>query len=179
MTTGMIPESALNIVNLYAPQGTQIPMSQAAAPLGWTSVSTSDASMRYNTSTGGATGGSTGWSSWNFGGTFNINAFGLSLAQMPSHTHGINDPTHNHGDGGHAHAAPGGDFVVIGGGGGNGLAGGGQAFSFPATTGTGFASIGFSATGVSTQANGGSGAIQPNYTTPQVKFVDHILCLKS
>src|SRR5574337_1262634 len=103
MSSGLIPEFALLVTNLYAPAGTSIPMAQAAAPLGWTSSTVSDTSFRYNSSTGGSSAGTVAWSSWNSGGTFNLNAFTLTVAQLPSHNHGVNDPGHTHTDSGHVH----------------------------------------------------------------------------
>lgn len=114
------------------------------------------------------------------GNTYAPNATGgnatntLSVANMPSHNHGINDPGHNHSvnDPGHGHTAIGGSFVVLGAaGGGNGLAGGGQSFSFPvgtnnANTGVSLNASGTggfnsaSGTGISTQSNGSGAAVE-------------------
>jgi len=181
MATGMVPEFGLEIVNLYAPAGTRIPMQQAAPPLGWTSDTSTpmtDCSMRINSGTGGGNGGTTGWSSWNFGGVFNVNAFSLSIAQLAAHAH--TDVGHGHGvnDGGHAHLL-GAAYCYLAGGG--DLSGNGGTNVHYQNNGTTAAT-----TGVSIQAgfagitNTGSGAaIQPNYTTPQVKYADHIMAVKS
>lgn len=204
MTTGLYPEFALITVSLYAPPGTRIPMQQAAAPLGWiTDTTFSDTSMRYNA--GAGSGGSTGWSSWNFGGTFNVNAFGLSVAQLPAHNHGDAGHTHGdfghtHGDNGHAHGVsdPSHSHGLSGSvpqlSGGSDLAGnGGTHITYNASINGAFTGIGIDTgyasiatgyanlnTGYANIQNTGSGAaIQPNFTTPQVKFADHIVAQKS
>jgi hypothetical protein len=135
--------------------------------------------MRVNTGTAGGSGGTTGWSSCNFGSTFNVNTFTIAVSQLPPHNHGISDPGHGHSDVGHSHAIGGGDFVVIGASGGNGLAGGGQSFSFPAGTATSFANITANGTGVSTTNTGSNVGITPNYTTPQVKYTDFLIGVKA
>lgn len=175
MSSGLIPEFALLVTNLYAPPGTSIPMAQAAAPLGWTSSVVSDTAFRYNSGTGGGTGGSTAWSSWSGGGTFNVNSFTLSIAQLPAHNH--TDSGHTHTDAGHVHTASGGAAFYT-----NAVSqlltgGGTNSFTIALDTATGFASIN---TGNANIQNTGSGSsIQPNFTTPTVKYVDHILAVKS
>lgn len=178
MTTGLMPEFALLVTNLYAPAGTSIPMAQATAPLGWTSSAQTDVALRYNSGTGGATGGSAGWSGWNGGGTFNLNAFTLSTAQLPAHSHGINDPGHSHTDSGHQHQAQGNAGFLIGGVG-NNFGGGASTFSTGNLTNSATANIQSSTTGISTQNTGTGATITPTITTPLVKYVDHILAVKS
>lgn len=182
MTTGLLPEIGLNIVNLYAPAGTRIPMQQAAPPLGWTSDTSAafnDCSMRINSGSGGSSGGSTAWSQWNFGGSFNVNTFAIAVSQLPPHNHGINDPTHSHVDPGHQHIQNSatyyntGGSTFVGGGGGNIASLGGIG------TGTTSVSLNNAATGISTQNTGSGSTITPTYTTPQVKYADHIIAVKS
>jgi hypothetical protein len=171
---------------LIAPAGTSIPMAQATAPNGWTSSAISDTSLRYSSGSGGVQGGSLGWSAWNFGGVFNVNSFTISTAQLPPHNHGISDPGHAHGvsDSGHSHTPNGGgQFVCI-------VGNSGSALQFPGnfpqvvepgSTNTVATGIGIqaAATNVTTQNTGSNSAITPNFTTPQVKYCDHILAVKS
>lgn len=224
MTSGLFPEFALLVTNLYAPAGTQIPMAQASAPLGWTTVSITDTSLRYNNGSGGTSGGSTAWSAWNFGGTFGVNSFVISGSQLPTHNHvinisdpghghgvtdpghghGVSDPTHGHGvsDPGHHHTPSQGgvfwtnaanQFIAQGSGpasafgDGNttnnatsiGINGSGTGISINGS-GTGV-SVNGAGTGITSSSNnaGSSTAVSPTYTTPQVKYMDHILALKS
>jgi hypothetical protein len=156
-------------------------MAQATAPNGWTSSAVTDTSLRYNSGTGGGTGGTIAWSSWNFGGTFNANGFTLSVAQLPAHNHGVNDSGHGHGvnDSGHAHSYT---LTNVSG---SGASGGGgfnvisqTAGTATSTDGTGI-SIQSNTSGITTQNNGSGATITPSITTPQVKYIDHILAVKS
>jgi|SRR5215469_5923984 len=183
----------LNTV-LGAPSGTRAVFQQAAAPTGWTvdsNAAFSDCSMRFNQAVGN--GGSLGWSGWNFGGQFNVAAHVLTVAEMPSHAHsdaghghGIGDGGHAHGvnDGGHSHAyntyvsqAPqsgsstqcltgmqsartSNDACNIS------IAASGTGISI----GTGYANI---------QANGGNAGHVHTLTTPQCKYADCIIGIKS
>jgi len=199
--TDAVNLNQLNTV-LGAPQGTRIVFQQAAAPAGWTvdaSATFQDCAMRFNS--GAGNGGSTPWSSWNYGGTFNDNAHVLTVSEMPSHGHGdaghghgFGDPGHNHGfnDPGHAHGLPnvgsaqagsdnngcwtacatgysanrGGQNPTNGSGTGCYLSASGTGCSI----GTGYANI---------QANGGGAGHVHSFTTPQVKFADCVVCIKS
>jgi len=220
MTSGIFPEYALLVTNLHAPPGTRIPMNQAAPPLGWTQDTTTamnDCSMRVIASAGGGAGGSTAWSAWNFGGTFGVNAFTISTAQMPVHNHGISDPGHGHGftdvghnhginDPGHGHGVgdPGHTHSIAyngGGGSPNGfggpISGASGAFSSDVAatcnisigasgsnisnqaSGSGITAINAAVSNITTVNNGSGAAIGPTYTTPQVKYTDHIMAVKS
>lgn len=184
MASGLIPEFALLVTNLYAPAGTRIPMQQSAPPLGWTSdvsAAFTDCSMRINSGSGGGTGGSTLWSAWNFGGTFNVNGFTISTAQMPSHSHTIPDPGHSHSSPGHTHTGGGGfGFWTSAPGQSLNFLGGANAIQNSATTDATAITINTAFTGQNaTNANGSGATITPNYTTPQVKFADHIIAVKS
>lgn len=164
---------------LTAPAGTRAVFQQASAPTGWTvdaSSAFTDVAMRFNQ--GAGTGGTTAWSVWNFGGTFNLNAFTLSVAQLPIHNHGVNDPQHTHTDAGHTHTGAGGASFMTNSGG-NTLAAGSTPWSNIATTATGNASLNNSATGVTIQNTGSGAGITPNFTTPQVKFADCVVGIKS
>lgn len=170
---------------LVAPAGTNMVFAQASAPNGWSinsATAFNDASMRLNSGTGGSSGGSTAWSSWNFGGSFSVNAFSLSVAQLAAHshadsghTHGYTDPAHTHGasDGGAIltnHNSGGADLTPI-------ANGNGQHFSI-ANIAASFTGITINSSTANLLNNGSGSAITPTYTTPQVKFVDFIMCTK-
>ncbi|HEY9200778.1 MAG TPA: hypothetical protein VIQ81_04190 [Gammaproteobacteria bacterium] len=65
---------------------------QAAAPTGWTQDNSyNDRVIRVvNTANGGNTGGS-----WTISG-LSVNGHQLSVNEMPSHNHGVTDPSHRH-----------------------------------------------------------------------------------
>lgn len=179
MSFGFLPDSGV-AGNLIAPAGTRIPMQQASAPFGWTSDSSAamnDCSLRINSGTGGATSGSTGWSTWNFGGTVNINTFTLSIAQLPAHNHSATDSGHAHSitDNGHTHNFGQNSANIVAGNGAPTLQSNSQQTSL---SGTGI-SINNGTANV-TIGNTGTGAgITPSITTPQVKYADHIMAVKS
>lgn len=203
VSTGYNPNGTLT-----APSGTRVVMQQAAAPAGWTvdtSANFTDAAVRFNQ--GVTTGGVTGWSGFGYGNTFNTGGTAISAAQMPSHNHGINDPGHAHsasvGDGGHGHGVndPGHNHAIIIGniaGGNSGPGGaasqqnnsnGNNNWGNVTTSGTGISiaasgsnisvGIGGAGTGISTQANGSGQTHNHTWTTPQVKFADVIVAVKS
>ena len=79
------------------PSGTNMLFYQAAAPTGWTQLtSVNDYSVRIVSGTGGITNGAIGVSTM-FSGSYSVGATAITEAQMPSHTHGVNDPGHYHG----------------------------------------------------------------------------------
>jgi len=183
MASGLIP--GLTAINnqLIAPPGTRMCFHQAAPPLGWTqdtSASFNDTSMRLVTGAGGSSGGSTTWSTWNFGGTFNVNTFTISSAQLPGHTHngsgsgttGTSNQSLNH-----SHNIP----TASGSGGGQpqpGAANNNNASTDAVDLSGHNHNLSYSFT-----TDGGNGlfysGIQPNYTTPQVKYSDWIIGIKS
>jgi microcystin-dependent protein len=167
--SGLIPPSNFIPGEMPAPPGTRIAFNQAAAPLGWTtdtSAALSDCSCRTMTDTsGGATGGSTNWSGWNFGGSFSINAYTISTAQMPVHNHAMSSS--------HAHSGSDGrNFLRIDSFGATVSAGG--AWSYQA-----IGSSNASSTGVTLQNNGSGSSVTTTYVTPQLKFIDICIGLKS
>lgn len=186
--------------SLDAPVGTRLVMQQASAPTGWevdTATWLTDCSLRFNS--GGGHGGTVGWSTWNFGGTVNVNGHSLSINELPAHSHGVNDPWHAHGvnDPGHAHGVndPGHSHPM----------GGGAPLTNPGTvlrlttadanstvtnstggagtnisirsgqTGIGIAG---SPTGITIQNTGSGAAHGHTITTPQVKYADCIVAVK-
>jgi hypothetical protein len=171
--------NGVQIGTLAAPTGTRVAFNQATAPVGWTtdtSAALTDCSFRVNQATGGATGGSGGWSTFNQGNTLNVNAFTLSIAQLPAHNH--TDLGHTHTDSGHAHGGIGGaSFYTNAVGGGNLVGGGVNTFTVVSATAASIANIQTASANIQ---NTGSGAsIQPNYTTPTLKYTDFLIATKS
>jgi hypothetical protein len=165
---------------LIAPPGTSIPMAQAAAPAGWTSSAVTDTSFRYNSGTGGGSGGSIAWSSWNFGGTFGVNTFTLSVAQLAAHNHPATDSGHIHTSPGHLHqSATGFGFWTNAAGQSLNFPGGSNSIQNESTTNAVAVTINTDFANVTTSNTGSGAGISPTYTTPQVKYVDHILAVKS
>jgi len=183
MATGFLPGLDLIPPSLLGTPGTRIVFNQAAAPTGWVqdvSTAMSDCSMRVLNTAGGGAGGTTGWSAWNFGGTFSLNTFTLSVAQLPAHNHvdvghahGLNDPTHSHG------TTTGAQFLMTSGAPNTVATGSGGPAAVAASliaNGTGI-SIALAAANIANTGSGGG--IQPSYTTPQVKYTDCIIGVKS
>jgi hypothetical protein len=168
---------------LTAPSGTRVAFQQASPPTGWTvdsSAAFTDCSMRVNTGTAGSTGGVTNWSTWNFGGLISLNPFALNISQIPSHSHTIPDPGHTHGtsDPGHVHAITPGSYTFQASAGSSTVfVQSGSTNTQPATTGL---SINAALTNITTTNPVGSGsAITPTITTPQVKYADFCIGVKS
>jgi hypothetical protein len=203
--TDAVNMTQLNTV-LGAPSGTRVVFQQAAAPTGWTidsSAGLTDCSMRFNQAV--TSGGITTWSAWNYGGQFNINAHVLTVAEMPSHAHGDAGHAHNIADGGHSHGIgdpghnhPNGIYSRLlrppyGGsltgadsiGSGSEQAVGNGDSADIAASGTGIwtggsgTGIGIYAGYAQIQANGGNAGHIHTLTTPQVKYADCVVCIKS
>jgi len=160
------------------PSGTVIPFFQAAAPTGWTQVTThNNKSLRVVSTTGGGSGGTV-----NFTTAFSsqsVGATAITTAQMPSHSHGVTDPSHSHsgGDYGHQHS-----YNSPTGAGGSALAGGGDlsnsASAYNTSTGNASVYINANTTGISIAANG-SGATHTHTLDLAVQYVDIILASKN
>jgi len=178
--------NAAPLGTLTAPAGTRMLFNQPAPPVGWTQevgAAFNDTSVRTVTGAGGATAGSTSWGSWNFGGTFNANAFTISVAQLPAHNHGITDPTHNHAvnDPSHSHGPGGSGANFIYSGSPGGLVAAGSSGTFSGSTANAVTGILLVAagTGISVQNTGSGSSITPTFTTPQVKYSDYVIGIKS
>ena len=83
-------------VDALLPSGTVVLFAQAAAPTGWTQITTTnDAALRVvSGATGGTlTNGTAGLSTWAGLGT---QSHALSWNEMPTHSHGVNETAHSH-----------------------------------------------------------------------------------
>lgn len=152
------------------PAGTRIAFQQSAAPTGWTKDTTTagmnDVLMRVTT--GAVTsGGTQNFSTWNA-----LAATGstvLSSAQMPSHSHGVSDPGHEHTYG---------YTDIVGGGGTVPLDTGSTWFATAIAASTYKAGGGITTTGISVgSAGGGAGHTHP--LTNGVKYFDFIVGVKN
>lgn len=79
------------------PSGTRLLFQQTSAPTGWTKDTTAtynDSAIRVTTSTVG-TGGADNFSTL-FGTSKSTAGYTLQTADIPAHSHAVNDPTHNH-----------------------------------------------------------------------------------
>lgn len=165
----LLPGAGFLVGELIAPPGTRMPFNQSAAPLGWTidaSSTLADCSSVARQASGGSTGGSMNWSGWNFSGQFNLNAFTLSVTHLPSHNHTVSDP-------GHTMSMPGGSFVDFP------NSGGTEALPGTVNTLVNQANLDAATLNASIANNGSSSSIQPSYTTPQVKYTDAIIGVRS
>jgi hypothetical protein len=153
------------------PSGSVLLFYQAAAPTGWTQVTTvNDRALRVVSGSGGVTGGTTAYSTY-FNGSFSVGSTTITEAQMPSHTHAVTDPGHTHGifpGGGNNAILPSADGVQ----GGNG---GSSAFYINSCyRGQLIESV---ATGISISATGSSTGHA--HTIPSLQYADVIICSKN
>lgn len=87
------------------PAGTRLLFQQTSAPAGWTKETSYNNYALRITSGSVSTGGSVPFTTA-FGPGGETGSTTLDVNQMPSHSHGVNDPGHNHGlnDPGHSHS---------------------------------------------------------------------------
>jgi hypothetical protein len=77
------------------PAGTRVLFQQSSAPTGWTKDTThNDATLRVVSGTAGS-GGSVDFTTA-FNATNTVDGTSITTAQMPVHTHTVNDPGHAH-----------------------------------------------------------------------------------
>jgi hypothetical protein len=167
------------------PSGTAMLFVQTSAPTGWTKLTTNDnAALRVVSGTA-STGGTVAFTTA-FSATNTVDGTAISTSQMPSHTHGINDPGHSHGitDPSHNHyindpgfPAPGFTNIspVFGGTGYLQRAAGGVGISNSYTG----ISVNGASTGISTQSTGTGSTHNHTLTNLAVKYVDAIICTKN
>jgi hypothetical protein len=149
--------SAIGPISTFFPAGTVMIFAQAAAPVGWTQITTvNDAALRIvSGGTGGSITGTVGLSAFIAAGA---NPTALTTAQLAAHSHGVTDPTHSHiatVGGASAGAQPGGITVPL---------------INPEIT-------SFSATGVTIQ-NTGSGATHA-HGFPALQYYDSLIASKN
>jgi hypothetical protein len=164
------------------PAGTRLLFNNAAVPVGWTKESGAaynDCSVRTVTGSGAATGGATAWSSWNFGGSFNVNTFSLSIGQLASHAH--TDVGHAHGvsDPGHSHQPSDLHSFYTDGTAATFQGGTGHSYDLKGTTNVVGTGVSVNAGNANIAATGSGSGITPTYTTPSVKYSDYIIGIKS
>jgi hypothetical protein len=164
---------SVTITNTQAviPAGTAMLFYQAAAPTGWTQVTTvNDRALRVVSGSGGVTGGTTAYSTY-FNGSFSVGSTTITEAQMPSHTHAVTDPGHTHGiypGGGNNAILPSADGV-------QGGSGGSAAYYINSCTrGQLIESV---VTGITINATGSSTGHA--HTIPSLQYADVIICSKN
>lgn len=151
---------SVTITNTQAviPSGTNMLFFQAAAPTGWTQYTAADnRALRVVSGAGGGGGGSIAFSTM-FTGAYPVGSTAITEAQMPSHTHSVNDPTHAHQYTGYPSL-----------GSGAGLSAGSNAPGQSVTT-------SYSSTGISINATGSSNGHA--HTIPSLQYADVIICTK-
>jgi hypothetical protein len=130
---------------------------QASAPTGWTQVTTvDDRALRVVGGAGAGTGGTYSFSGY-FSGSFSVGSTAITEAQMPSHTHGVNDPSHRH------------EYAS------GGVAGGGYNVL---SNGNGSNAVTeYAYTGISIQYTGANNG--HSHSIPSLQYADVIICTKN
>lgn len=167
---GMAPGGTPNVdIKMYAfPSGTRMLFQQASVPPGWTQDTSvqNDSLLRMVNGSGGGVHGGNGVSSVLWGGA-SSDGTAISVSQMPSHNHGVNDPGHNHtrvfcSGGGQAPSPGSPSFTNY------------NTFNGPQTWGSSN-----SATGISIQSNGGGAAHSHTLSALNVNTLDVIVGVKN
>ena len=142
------------------PSGTRMAFQQSSAPTGWTqdTTVTGDSLMRIINSGTAGSGGSTAFSTFNSQTV--VGSTTLTSAQIPSHTHSVTDPGHNHTYTTYANQLP------------------QTGSSTNCWYGTSTANTGTSFTGISIQNTGGGGSHNHSITT-SIYYYDFIIAVKS
>ena len=155
------PDGSIQTTASVIPSGTSMLFYQAAAPTGWTQItSLNDYSLRVVSGSGGGYTGGNGVSSF-FSGYNTVGSTTLTTSQIPSHSHGVNDPGHTHGS---MNAAANPDTF--------------NSSPFVPNRASIDTPFDWSAvTGISIQSTGGGGS--HNHTIPNLAYADIIICTKS
>jgi len=167
---------------LSAPSGTRAIFNQQTAPTGWSIDATvTDHTLQLTagagpnvTTTGNAYSGM-------FNAQWTTDGHALTTAELASHNHGVNDPTHNHSSPGHSHSpASGFDFwtSTSAGGGSFNPSGGSNAINLEVQTAATAVAINLAATGISIQ-NNGNGNAHTHTKTFNVNYCQCIVGVKS
>jgi hypothetical protein len=140
--------------------GTRLSFNQAAAPTGWTQDTTiNDSLMRIVSGSGGGSGGTTAFSTWN--GQTTTGAHALATSECPTGLIGLNDPGHTHALVNITTETGSGNFT-------------------PGSTGATAtsANINSNTTGITLTDHGGNGS-HTHPLTHAVKYNDFIICTKN
>lgn len=166
-TTAFV-QAQLSSIGAQFPSGTRMIFQQVTPPVGWvTDVTHNDKALRVVSASPGA-GGIVPFST-----VFNrvtTDAYTLGILDIPTHAHGVNDPTHTHGGnlGGVWPNTTGGAIQVDG----------GTGPSVPIWGGNNFSGTTADATGISI-GNAGGGQPHAHGNEMRVQYVDVIIAVKS
>lgn len=165
---------------LTAPSGTSMAFQQASAPAGWvaqTGAAFSDAFLRCITPSSFAnTGGANSASSLILG-SLTSDGHALTVAELAVHSHSDSGHAHGTTDPGHLHGPGAGTAFFTNTGGGN-FGGGATVIGLASTTGAATTGVTVNA-GTANIQNTGSGAAHTHTITPQCRYVDQIIAVKS
>jgi hypothetical protein len=173
--------NGVQVGTLAAPSGTRLVFQQATAPTGWTADATiTDHTLQLTAAQGGIFTTGTVYSSM-FNAQWTTDGHALTTAELASHSHGVNDPTHAHSSPAHQHGTSSGfNFwtATPTGGAATNLSGGSNAINQETLTGGIGVTIQPSGTGISIQ-NNGSGSAHTHTKTFNVNFAQGIVAVKS
>lgn len=169
-----LPQTTGTIITFAS--GTKLPFYQTSAPTGWTKDTTAalnDAILRIVTGTGGVTGGTTAFSTFN--GQTATAAYTLTTTDIPAHNHGVSDPTHNHShsDPGHYHTT---GTTTYGAGANAGMHHTSAGSTATSSSFTGITNVA-AATGITINNSGGGGSHSHGITT-SIKYADFLIASK-